>query len=103
MTHPLDWSDGVETMRFREQDGRLWRVHSSNQEDAILAENARLRASGGPRRMIWGRHVASLPLATWKLLTKLHPDLASDDPYERFRAWERFARDSDYRKLTTGG
>lgn len=103
MTHALDWTDGVETYRYKEEDGRLYRLHTSNEEDAILQQNAAVRASGGARRLAWGRQVASLPLATWEVLVKLHPGLVSRDPNERFRSWERFARNSDYYKLTTGG
>lgn len=103
MTHPLDWSDGVETFRYVEEDGKLVRRHTTNDEDAILAHNARLRAHGGPKKMSWGRHVATIPLAVWAVLIKRHPGLNSNDPEERFKAWERFSQDSDYYKLTTGG
>jgi hypothetical protein len=102
MTHPLDYTDGVETYRYRQEDGRLYRLHTSNNEDAILEENAAVRGSGGPRKFAWGRQIASIPLATWGVLIKRHPGLASNDPDERFRAWERFSHDSDYRKLTFG-
>lgn len=103
MSHPLDWTDGVETYRYREEDGRLYRLHTSDHEDAILRQNAAVRGSGGPRRFEWGKQIASLPMATLALLYKLHPALCSDDPEERFRAWERFAGNSDYSKLTLGG
>lgn len=102
MRHPLDHDEDGEIYRYFEKDGRLYRAHISRNEDAILEHNAAVRGNGGPRKFAWGKWIASIPLATWEVLIKRHPGLNSNDPDERFKAWERFSKDSDYRKLTFG-
>jgi hypothetical protein len=99
MSHPLDFSDGVETYRYRQEDGRLYRVHTSCHEDAIMAENAAIRANGGARKMDWAKPIIRLSVAQYRLLVKLKPELASRDGHTCRLAWERLARDLDYSKL----
>lgn len=99
MSHPLDVSDGVETYRYTQEGTQLTRSHTSNLEDAILNDNAALRANGGSRRMDWGRLSLRMSLAQYRLLVKINPALVSRDRREQQRAWLKLLNDGDYSKL----
>ena len=93
---------GTELYRWKEEDGRLHRVHTSLGEVQAMADNRRIQAEGGGRKLAWGRACFRMTLAQYHSLIKKYPGLASPDQSENARAWERLARDPDYRDIVIG-
>jgi hypothetical protein len=94
------FNDGYETERFELKGSDLVRTHSSNHEDAIMAENARVRSNGGSRTLSFGKMVLQMSYAQYVLVRKINPALADPDPKIRTAAWQRLARDGGYRNLS---
>jgi hypothetical protein len=92
---------GTELYRWGIEDDRLYRVHCSVNEAALMERNKRIRAEGS-RKMEWARPVFSSSKAQRAVLEKQFPALASQDHAERDRAWQRLSRDPDYRDLFIG-
>ena len=65
-----------------------------------MAENARVRASGGSRTLSFGKMMLQMSVAQYIHLCRINPALASDDKQEQTRAWQRLARDGGYRNLS---
>lgn len=85
------WLDGSEIFEQYVEDGRLFTVHRSLNEAAIMRENATVRANGGPRNLSFGRPLVQLSEAQYALVTKLNPDLVAPDGKTQKEAWRRLA------------
>jgi hypothetical protein len=81
------WVDGPNIYRQYLEDGRLFTVMHSTNEDAIMAENKAVRLNGGPRKSAWMRPLAQVSETQYKLLTRLNPDLCCSDGEIRRKAW----------------
>ena len=78
----------------------MHRRHQSVNEQAILDENARVRADGGAKTLGFGRMVMQVPYAVYLHLIKVNPALGSRDTKEKTRAWQKLMSDGGYRDLT---
>lgn len=87
--HDYTWSD----------DLVLQRRSTSLNEDAVMLQNARIRAAGGARPLSWCMPLFSLSPDQYEFLTRLKPALKSRDKKEQKEAWLRLARDVDFYKL----
>ena len=100
MSREWTWFDGDERLDFAwDEDGRMVRRHTSPGEDGIMAENARVRASGGSRSLSFGKMILQMSVAQYEAVTRINPALKSRDPVEQTRAWKVLARDGGYRNL----
>lgn len=94
------FNDGFEREELQIQHDRIVRRHTSNNEDAIMAENAQVRANGGVRSLTFGKMILQMSYAQYLLIRKINPALADPDPQVRTAAWKRLARDGGYRNLS---
>jgi hypothetical protein len=102
MTLWLRWElAGGELYRWAIEDDRLYRVHVSLGEAALMERNKRVK-NGEVRKMDWARPFSSMSKAQRGVLEKKFPGLRSGDGKEREKTWERLSRDPDYKNLFTG-
>jgi hypothetical protein len=92
---------GGELYRWAIEDDRLYRVHVSVNEAAIMERNKKVR-SEGMRKMDWAQPFSSMSKAQRGVLEKRFPGLKSGDSKEREKTWERLSRDPDYSNLFIG-
>jgi hypothetical protein len=89
---------GGELYRWAIEDDRLYRVHVSVHEAAMMERNKAIR-SGAAKKLDWASPAWSMSEAQLKVLEKKFPALKSRDGKERERAWARLSRDPDYQNL----
>lgn len=90
--------EGSEFCTWHYEDGVVYRRHISLNEDGIAAENAAIRADGGPRTLSFGKCEAQMPLTAWYRMRKKYPELLSGDKHYRRKAWDQVKTDPEFRK-----